>query len=88
MPKKWFAAFLAIDKYKKYSWCVVFEQVFPHFFLELNKKYPDLTAAEVRLAALDKLNLADKVRGTMLGISADSVKKTRYWLRKKYPSLM
>lgn len=45
-------------------------------------------AAEVRLAALDKLNLADKVKGTMLGISADSVKKTRYWLRKKYPSLM
>ncbi|WP_164490035.1 hypothetical protein [Runella sp. SP2] len=34
-----------------------------------------MTAAEVRLAALDKLNLADKVKGTMLGISADSVKK-------------
>lgn len=67
---------------------VLFEQVFPHFFLSLNRKYPDLTAAEIRLCALDKLNLADKVKGTMLGISADSVKKTRYRLRKKYPSLM
>ncbi|MBB3841530.1 tetratricopeptide (TPR) repeat protein [Runella defluvii] len=66
----------------------LYEQVFPYFFLDLNKKYPDLTAAEVRLCALDKLNLTDKVKGTMLGISADSVKKTRYRLRKKYPSMM
>ena len=66
----------------------LYEQVFPYFFFDLNKKYPDLTAAEVRLCALDKLNLTDKVKGTMLGISADSVKKTRYRLRKKYPSMM
>lgn len=70
------------------SFKALYEQVFPYFFFDLNKKYPDLTAAEVRLCALDKLNLTDKVKGTMLGISADSVKKTRYRLRKKYPSMM
>lgn len=64
------------------SFKALYEQVFPYFFFDLNKKYPDLTAAEVRLCALDKLNLTDKVKGTMLGISADSVKKTRYRLRK------
>lgn len=70
------------------SFKALYEQVFPYFFFDLNKKYPDLTAAEVRLCALDKLNLTDKVKGTMLGISADSVKKTRYRLRKKYPSIL
>lgn len=66
----------------------IFEQVFPHFFKNLDRKYPDLTAGEVRLAALEKLNLTDKIKGNMLGISADSVKKTRYRLRKKYPTLI
>ncbi|MBB3841341.1 tetratricopeptide (TPR) repeat protein [Runella defluvii] len=66
----------------------LFEQVFPYFFENLSKKYPDLTAAEVRLTALEKLNLTDRVKGNMLGISADSVKKTRYRLRKKYPTLI
>lgn len=66
----------------------LFEQVFPSFFSNLTKKYPDLTAAEERIVALEKLNLTDRLKGNMLGISADSVKKTRYRLRKKYPNLM
>ncbi|MBB3841342.1 hypothetical protein FHS57_005370 [Runella defluvii] len=66
----------------------VFEQAFPGFFDELKKEYPELTAAEIRLTALEKLNLTDKVKGNMLGISADSVKKSRYRIRKKYPTLI
>ena len=66
----------------------LFEQVFPHFFTNLNKQYQDLTAAEIRLLALEKLNLPDKAIGNILGISADSVKKTRYRLRKKYPKIL
>ena len=66
----------------------LFEQVFPSFFDELKKEYPELTAAEIRLTALEKLNLTDKVKGNMLGISADSVKKSRYRIRKKYPTLI
>jgi tetratricopeptide (TPR) repeat protein len=65
----------------------IFEQVFPDFFKLLTKKYPSLTAAETRLLALEQLNLPDKNMGNMLGISADSVRKTRYRLVKKYPEL-
>jgi tetratricopeptide (TPR) repeat protein len=65
----------------------LFEQVFPKFFQQLTNQYPSLTAAEIRLLALQKLNLPDKDMGNMLGISADSVRKTRYRLIKKYPEL-
>ena len=66
----------------------LFEQVFPSFFTHLNKNYPDLTASEIRLLALEKLDLPDKDMGNILGISADSVKKTRYRLRKKHAALL
>jgi tetratricopeptide (TPR) repeat protein len=66
----------------------IFEQVFPNFFQKLAKKYPILTAAENRLLALEKLSLPDKEMGNMLGISPDSIRKTRYRLRKKYPELL
>lgn len=65
----------------------IFEQVFPHYFTQLQQEYPLLTAAEVRLLSLEKLHFSDKEIGNKLGISSDSVKKTRYRLRKKYPKL-
>jgi tetratricopeptide (TPR) repeat protein len=61
----------------------LFEQVHPNFFAGLKIKYPALSAAEVRLSALLKLNLSNKEIANMLGISADSVHKARYRLRKK-----
>jgi tetratricopeptide (TPR) repeat protein len=66
----------------------IFERIFPNFFKNLHKKYPDLTAAEIRLLALEELHLPDKDMGIMLGISADSVRKTRYRLRKKHSELL
>lgn len=65
----------------------IFEQVFPRFFQKIGQKYPDLTAAETRLLALEKLELPDKDMGNMLGISADSIRKTRYRLVKKHPEI-
>ena len=66
----------------------LFEQVFPSFFILLEKNYPELNPAELRLLALEKLTMPDKDRGAMLAISPESVKKSRYRLRKKYPELL
>ena len=66
----------------------LFEQVFPSFFILLEKNYPELNPAELRLLALEKLTMPDKDRGAMLAISTESVKKSRYRLRKKYPELL
>ncbi len=60
-----------------------FEFVHRGFFARLRHKYADLTEGEMRLMALLKLNLSSKEIANMLGISADSVIKSRYRLRKK-----
>ena len=60
-----------------------FQEVHADFYHSLNKRFPDLTAAEIRLCALLKLNLDSKDIATILGISQDSLRVTRYRLRKK-----
>lgn len=65
-----------------------FERVFPAFFDDLMTQHPDLTPAEYRLVALLKLQLPNPAMANMLGISTESLKKTRYRLRKKYPALL
>ena len=66
----------------------LFEKVFPNFFSDLSQYYDDLNPAEVRLLALQRLELPTKDMANMLGISTDSIKKARYRLRKKYPDLL
>ncbi len=61
----------------------LFEQVHPHFFDLLRQTYSDLTPAETRLLALLKLDVSSKEMAFMLGVSAESVRKSRYRLRKK-----
>jgi len=61
----------------------LFVKVHKDFFDILHGKYPDLTQAETRLLALTKLKLSVNEMASMLGISADSVRKTRLRLRKK-----
>ena len=60
-----------------------FEEVHKNFFVKLKSKQPGLTESEIRLAALTKLNLSTKEMANMLGISTDSIHKSRYRLRKK-----
>jgi tetratricopeptide (TPR) repeat protein/DNA-binding CsgD family transcriptional regulator len=60
-----------------------FDEVYPDFFNNLRYKYPGITAAELRLAAITKLNLSVKEAASMLGISAESVKQSRYRLKKR-----
>lgn len=60
-----------------------FEQVHQDFFAKLKKQQEDLTHGDLRLAALIKLNLASKDMATLLAISQDSLRVSRYRLRKK-----
>ncbi|TPN82834.1 tetratricopeptide repeat protein [Aquimarina algicola] len=66
------------ENFRKY-----FEEIHEDFYSTIKKKYPTITAKELRLIALLKLNLTSKEIGTLLNISADGVKKARYRLRKK-----
>lgn len=60
-----------------------FERVHPGFFWQLKTQFPDLSPAEERLLALSKLKIDSRQMSRMLGISPESIRKTRYRLRKK-----
>lgn len=62
----------------------IFEQVHKSFFDNLQENCPDLTANELRLSALIKLNLTSKDMATLMGISMDSLRIARYRLKKKF----
>ena len=61
----------------------VFERVHENFFESLKKYTTSLTSSELRLVALLKMNLSSADIATMLGISQDSLRISRYRLRKK-----
>ena len=60
-----------------------FEHIHQSFFTKLNELHPGLTAAELKLISLLKMNLQTSDMATMLGISQDSLRVARYRLRKK-----
>jgi tetratricopeptide (TPR) repeat protein/DNA-binding CsgD family transcriptional regulator len=60
-----------------------FENVHTDFFKNLNQKFPQLSAGELRLAALIRLNLNLKEISSVLGISPNSVKTARHRLKKR-----
>ena len=61
----------------------LFEKVYPTFFLRLKNSAPDITLAELRIAALSKLEINSKEAAGLLGISPASVNKTRQRLRSR-----
>jgi DNA-binding CsgD family transcriptional regulator len=61
----------------------LFEKIHPSFFQQLKEKSADITVAEQRMAALTRLQLTSKQMAAMLGISVDSVHKTRQRLRQR-----
>ncbi len=61
----------------------LFEKLNPGFFDFFHDQFPEITAAEIRLAALIKLNLSNIEMARTLAISPDSVRKTNLRLRKK-----
>ncbi|PWI29938.1 hypothetical protein DI383_09300 [Flavobacteriaceae bacterium LYZ1037] len=60
-----------------------FNKVYPSFLIQIRKNYQDITNSEERLICLEKLNLKTKEIGDILGISKESVVKSRYRLKKK-----
>lgn len=60
-----------------------FGQVHQQFFDSLKRHAEDLTSNDLRLLALIKLNLASGDIATLLGISQDSLRVSRYRLKKK-----
>ena len=60
-----------------------FEQVHQRFFDNLQTHSNELTSADLRLIALLEINLDSGDIATLLGISPDSLRVSRYRLRKK-----
>jgi len=60
-----------------------FEQVHHDFFKKLIEKYPDLSANDLKLCSLIKLNLDNRGIAAILNISQESAKVARHRLRKK-----
>jgi len=61
----------------------MFEKANPGFIGLLQTAAPDITTAELRLAALLRLNLGNKHIASMLGIGTDAVRKTKSRLRQR-----
>lgn len=61
----------------------LFEQAHPGYLSRMEKKYPNLTPAEVRYILLLKLRLSPKEMAGMLGISPSSIRIYRHRLKKK-----
>lgn len=62
----------------------LFEKLYPGFFINLKEKFTDITIAEQRMAALTRLRLSTRQIASMLGISVDSVHKSRQRLRQRF----
>ncbi|WP_198666782.1 tetratricopeptide repeat protein [Taibaiella helva] len=60
-----------------------FSQIHTQFFIHLERYFPGLTNAEIRLLALSKIGLSVNEKASALGISPDSVRKTKLRLFKK-----
>ena len=61
----------------------LFEKVYPGFMHQLKVQSPDITLAELRMAALSKLQLSSREASNLLGISPNSVNKTKHRLRAR-----
>ena len=60
-----------------------FEDVNKNFYQKLMKINPDLTTNDHRLCALIKLNMTSKEMASVLNVAPNSVKSSRYRLKKK-----
>ena len=61
----------------------LFDRVYPAFFISIREKAKDITLAELRMAALIRLQLTSKESAAMLGVSLDTIHKTRQRLKQR-----
>ena len=84
-----FKAYLSLIDFsfrKDHEWenfKLIFEEVHVNFFERILKKHPTITSQDLRHCALIKLNLSIQETATILGISPESVKTSRFRLRNK-----
>ena len=62
---------------------LAFEAIHQSFFEKISAAFPDLTATDLKLISLLKMNMDSADMATMLGISPDSLRVSRHRLRKK-----
>ncbi|NEQ48727.1 MAG: tetratricopeptide repeat protein [Leptolyngbya sp. SIO3F4] len=60
-----------------------FEQIHSEFYTKLRERSPDLTSNDLRVCSLIRINLSSDQIASVLGITADSLRVSRYRLRKK-----
>ena len=60
-----------------------FEQVYPGFFERLSRKYPKLTAKDLRICSYIRLNFNTKEISALMNITPASAEISRVRLRKK-----
>lgn len=60
-----------------------FEKVHPDFFRKLSENYPNLTPNELKQCAYIKINMSNKETANLLGVDHNSVKMSRYRIKKK-----
>lgn len=61
----------------------LFSKVHQSFYTILQNRFPDISHTERKLCGLIKLNLNAKEKAAMLNVSVESIKKTKYRLKKK-----
>jgi len=69
----------AWDQFKQ-----AYEQVFPTFFDDLIRDYPNLTTKELRHCALIRLKIPIQEISEIIGVSINSIHKARHRLRTKF----
>ncbi len=72
---------LTEDDWEKFK--SLFEKIYPGFFIKLKTSVNDITLSELRMAALLKLHLTTRQIAAILGISPNSVNKTKQRLRQR-----
>jgi DNA-binding CsgD family transcriptional regulator len=72
---------LTEDDWEKFK--SLFEKIYPGFFMKLKTSVNDITLSELRMAALVKLHLTTRQIAAILGISPNSVNKTKQRLRQR-----
>ena len=60
-----------------------FDRIHENFFRNLKDRYPDLTAGDLRMCALLRLNMPTKEVAGYLNMSVRGVESARYRIRKK-----
>ncbi len=61
----------------------LFLNVNPNFFDKFKKENPNISAGDLKIAALSRLNFNNAEMSEMMAISTESVRKARYRLRQK-----